>query len=411
MLLPFSHRRPRSGPAFVAVVVSAVCVSSILAPDAVALEDMLVSLSTDSELAGAPVRDQELVRHADGGTARVTWPSETLALISGDLSGNGSAEVFGDVDALHESVGGATAVDGLYLSLLSNEDGFLDGDVLRATPAGFVVHRSEAEFEALIGSLDGEIDVDAFQLDDDGTMLFSLAENEESSLLSGDAVGWVADGDILIWAPGDPQAAILFTESQVDDMVSAALGASTTMGDVKGLARDPQSGAVLFSVQSPSNHDASVFSTAGGGALVAGQTEADFGFGTNAELDALTVARSSYRSLTVSSGQPQAGETLTIELAGAAPGEVWIILAALDWEAAPVLGLDGWGGLVLSPDVLFSIMLGSAANLAVVTDGTGAATFTDDLGPGVPAIDVVVQAISPSPTLSSTNPVLLELGQ
>lgn len=384
-----------------------------LASAAAPAQDVLVSLSSDGAVGGQAVRDQDLLHHASGGVARVAWPSETLALFAGDLSGNGVAEVFGDVDALHDAGpdGGPTALGGLHLSLLSNQDGFLDGDVLRAGPGGFTVRWPESHFVGLVGASDGEIDVDAVHVDDDGSLLFSLAENEDSTLLSGDAAGVVADGAILSWSPGDAAATILFTESEVDGLVSAALGAATSIGDVKGLARDPGNGAVLFSVQSPSAHDASVFTTAGGGTLWSGHEEADFGYEGAAEHDALTIARSAFPSLTVSSSRPQADETLVVTLQGAQPGQAWILLAALGVEDTPSLGLDGWGGLVLAPDALFATMLAAAGNLVMLPDGAGAATFADALGPSVPAIDVVLQAVSPAPTLSSTNPVLIELGQ
>ena len=384
----------------------------VLTSLAAAQLEFVVSLTSDNSLDGAPVRDQDIVHHVAGQPAWVSWPSETLALVAGDAGGDGLHDHFGDVDALHDAGPGVTALEGLYLSLISNEAGFRDGDVLRATPLGFEVHLAEEHFVNILAAVDAEIDVDAVWLGADGSVIFSLAEDEASSQLSGDDPGVVADGDILYWAPGDPLASIMFTEADVDAMVTLALGGgSQSTGDTKGLTVDPDTGAVLFSVQSPSAHDGSVFSTEGGGQLVLGHMEEDFGWGGAAELDALSVAGSRFAALTVSSERPQPGDDLVISLAGAEAGTPWVVLAALSLQSPPSLALEGWGGLVLTQDGLLASTLASAPFLTITPDGTGKGALMVPLGLDLMPADVVLQAVSPTSNPAASNPLILELAQ
>jgi hypothetical protein len=380
-----------------------------MSPGLLAQIDIVVSLTSDNELSGQIVRDQDLVGHGAGEPATVSWPSETLSLFVGDIDGDGLFEELGDVDALHDAGSGPTAEAGLYLSLLSDQDGFSDGDVLRLSPGGTEVFLSEDAFVAAIGSVDGQIDIDAFHLDADGTILFSLAEDEESTTLSGDDAGKIRDGAILEWTA--TTISVLHTESEVELMVELALGAAVSIGDTKGISRDPSSGEILFSVQSPSAHDASVFSTAGGGVLLSGHEESDFGFTSAAEIDALSVAASQFASLTVSSGRPQAGEVLTVSLSGAEPGSLWIVLASLGLLDAPSLPLMGWGGLVLEQDALLGAMLNAAPWLVIVPNGMGDGNLVMPLGIALQPADVVVQAVAPGPLPKASNPLVLELGQ
>jgi len=370
--------------------------------------DLLVSTTSDADVAGAPARDQELLFHRAGQAARVAWASETLAQLAGDLDGDGLHDEPGDVDAVHDG-GGSTAADGLYVSFISDDLGVLDGDVVQITPLGLVPFLAEADVITATGATDGNVDVDAFHLDPDGSVLFSFAEDEASSSLSGDATGVIADGDILLWAAtGGVQ--VLLTESQVDGLVSVALGSATSTGDTKGLARDPDTGAVLFSVQSPSAHDASVFSDGGGGSLVAGHEESDFGYGGAAELDALTVAHAAWPGLTVADPRPQPGEDIVLTVRGAAPGSLQIVLAALD--VGPVLvPLDGWGGLVLANDAMLDTALRLLPTYSLVADGMGEASISIPVPAGMVPLDLTFQAVTWSTPALGSNPLVVELVQ
>src|SRR6185295_8818424 len=132
------------------------------------------------------------------------------------------------------------------------------------------------------------------------------------------------------WIPGNGNAVMLPTENQVSALVTHALGVTTTTGDTMSLARDPATDELLFTVQSPTAQDATVFSTAGGGTVVAGHAEADFGFTGSPECDALDVPLWSFPSLTVSTPAPAAGANFTVSIAGAQPNAPYVVLAAFD---------------------------------------------------------------------------------
>ena len=143
-------------------------------------------------------------------------------------------------------------------------------------------------FIQAIGSTDGNVDVDAFTLTDQGVIYFSLADTESSSTLSGSQAGVVMDGAILR-SDGQGNVSILYTEDDVDALLANALGGSPSAVDVQGLAWDAAQQRLLFTVQSPTSHDASVFTDQGGGALIPGYEEADLGFSGGIEMDALTL--------------------------------------------------------------------------------------------------------------------------
>jgi hypothetical protein len=371
--------------------------------------DLLCSLSADDTVAGAAVRDQDLVLHPAGMLAHVAWPSETLSLLAGD-GGLPLHPSFTDIDAVHDR-GGATADEGLLFSITTDEAGFLDGDVIGVGPSGSLeVSIAEAVFVAAVGSTDGNVDLDAFQLDADGTLLFSFGDNEGSAFLSGEDPNVLKDGDVLRLAPGAAAATVLYTEAQVSALVTQALGVASTTVDTLSLARNPQDGTVLFSVQSPTGHDASVFTTAGGGALLAGHAEPDLGFTVGPELDALSVAASRFPVVTTSVANPAPGATVVLGLADAAPGVPHLALVALTRVPA-AFPLQGWGGFVLAPDVLLGAALAAAPSLVIVPGGTGTGTLTAVLPLALGPTDVVVQVVAPGPGAAGSNPLLLELAQ
>jgi hypothetical protein len=372
--------------------------------------DVLISLSGDDVLPSGPVRDQDIVLQPTGQVAHVMYPSETLSLLAGD-KGTGNWPVFTDIDAVAD-VGGATADQGLYISISSDEAGFKDGDVIKCGPGGMTVWRTELAFMTATGCTDGNVDLDALQIDADGTIVFSFADNEASSFLSGDGTGIIKDGDVLTWAPGALTAQILYTETQINALVKHALNSSTAVSttDTKDVAREPFTGALLFAVQSPTSDDATVFSDANGGSIVAGHAESDLGFTVGPEIDALSVAVSHFPALTVSNGKPQAGDPLTLSLTDAWPGLPHIVLASLSGgNSKPAL--SGWGACVLQPDaLLFSTWHGA---MLIVPDATGAGSVTTILPPGIPATDIVVQAVAPpfAGVPRGTNPIVIELAQ
>lgn len=384
----------------------------LLAPSAAAQTSgefaLLFSTSAAAELPAHPVSDQELVSHAPSEGTRVAYP---LASLLGffDEGGGGLHALPGDLDAVHDT-GASPAAGGLLVSFASDGQGWEDGDVLRLSPEGPEVVYPEELFVVVCGALDENVDVDAVQLDADGTLYFSFSEDEDSSLLSGDDPGLIRDGDVLRWPEGATQAEIHLTESEIDALVSAALGSSETTGEVKGLARDPFSGALLFSVQSPSAHDASVFSTDGGGTLLAGFAESDLQFLDSEELDALSVRGAAFPALRPQALQPNAGEELVVELFGAEPGAVQLLLIAFD-HAAPWMSTEGWGGLVLADDAMFAHAVMVSGALLRTADGGGHAQWSFDVPPSFPALDVSAQCFELGTGVRASNPILVEGGQ
>jgi hypothetical protein len=373
---------------------------------------VLVSLSVDDTLPLGAVRDQDLVFHAPGAMAHVAWPSETLALFAGDQNGSNALHtVFGDVDAIATRPGGPTAAASLLISLASDEAGFKDGDVLAIGPAGFEVFIPEADFVAATGATDGNVDLDALQYDGDGMILFSFADNETSSVLSGDTPGLIKDGDIIQWVPAGGPPTMLYNETQVNGLVSHALSVSTTAGDTMSLARDHATGEILFSVQSPTANDATVFSTINGGTVVAGQAESNFGFTGSPELDALDVPLWTFPALTVDAPTPPPGASIKFSIAGAQPDKPYVLLASLSMPSTPSLALPGWGAAVLANDAVLAATLYSTPSLLMVPDALGNASLTASVPAVFPPTDFVVQVLKPAPAPECSNPLVLEVAQ
>jgi hypothetical protein len=403
------HERMARGPSVLPLLL---LLALALAPGLRAqVPDLLVSLTSDDALPNAPVGEEELVFHAPGTQAHVAFPRWTLSLLAGDAGGAQALHtLLNDVDAVHLSVAGPTAAQALFVSMPVDQAGFLDGDVLRFGPAGLEAYRKESDFVLITGASDGNIDIDAFHEDADGTLIFSFADNEDSAVLSGDTPGVIMDGDVLSWSPTTALAVMLHTESEISAMVSNALGAATSTTDTTGLARDPATGALLFSVLSPTADDASVFTTAGGGARLAGHEESSFGFTGSPELDGLTVATWRFPGLTVSNGMPLAGESVQFALAGAMPNRPYVVLASLSMGPIMVPS-EGWGGLVLTQDPLLLLTWSSASAFVVLPDAQGDGSLDLLVPAAMPPVDVVVQAIAPGALPDASNPVVLELLQ
>lgn len=387
-----------TGPSATALL-AALCLAG---PGAAQGFDVYVSLSSDDDVAGAPVRDEDIAWHGDGAVAGLALPGESFALWAGDVPG--------DVDALHDHGADGLASTSLYLSLQSDELGFRDGDVLRLVGDTMTVFLPEEAFGLATG-VDGDLDVDAFHLDPDGTVLFSFAEDETSTILSGDTPGTIADGDVLVWSGTATSAAILYTESVVTAMVNQALGNATASGDTKGLARDPTTGDVLFTVQSPSSDDGSVISAAAGGSLVAAHEEADFGFSGSGEIDALTVARTRFPTLSLGAPTVTAGDDVQVAVRAGPPNGAMVLLASSGLGTSPLITLDGWGGLILDDDPILAATLLAVPYLLIPTDGVGDGTFSTTVPPGLPPTEWVLQAVAPGPALTSTNPIRLVVEQ
>jgi hypothetical protein len=128
----------------------------------------------------------------------------------------------------------------------------------------------------------GFVDVDALCMRPDEELLLSFRDGLQSSSL-----GTIADGDIVSWNPQTGDASIYANESDVQAWVNNATGGGPAIGDVKSISFDTGRQALLFSVQSPSDQDATVFTTADGGSVFHEMSETSWQFRIPTELDAI----------------------------------------------------------------------------------------------------------------------------
>ncbi|MDG2310476.1 MAG: hypothetical protein P8L98_07850, partial [Planctomycetota bacterium] len=108
--------------------------------------------------------------------------------------------------------------------------------------------------------------------------------------LQSSSLGAIADGDIISWNPQTGAASIYANESDVQAWVNNAMGGAAAIGDVKSISFDTGRQALLFSVQSPSDQDATVFTAADGGSVFHELFEPSWQFRVPTELDALCLA-------------------------------------------------------------------------------------------------------------------------
>jgi hypothetical protein len=272
----------------------------------------------------------------------------------------------GDIDAvglLPDAAGGDWR-GALAFSLLSNEEGFLDGDVLGISPGGGVFTLvPEGALAALLGTPNASIDIDALDYDNQGRLLFSL-----QSFLAGTVLGNVENGDILRLEP-DGTLSRPFTEADVQLAYDNSGGPAGAVGDVQGLTAF---GAELYvALQSPSASDGTILKLGDAPSLVA--TEDSFGLG-GAEIDALTALDSAWDvgaiALDIDISLP--GAFVHAEGHGFTPAAPVLLLMAGQPGFDSSFGLAGFGELFLDLSDPWFLLSSSAAGLPVVgTDATG----------------------------------------
>jgi len=271
----------------------------------------------------------------------------------------------GDVDGFAYVPGPAPGrAESLAISLLSNEGGFLDGDVLVLDRGGgAVLLYSELDLAVALGAGGANIDLDAITFDDQGRLVFSLAAD-----LAASALGAVLDGDVLRLEAGLAGVTRLLTEAQVQTRFEQATGLTSAILDVQAL---DWAGAELWAaVQSPSSHDGSILALEGVPRVV--MDEATLGLGGE-EVDALAVLRpgDELPVFHITPDQALPGDTLHVEARGT-PGSVQLVLMAgntgyIDWARFP-----GFGGWYLSPvDPWFVGIRAAHGRPMVALDGAG----------------------------------------
>ena len=279
----------------------------------------------------------------------------------------------GDVDAVGLQPGVAPGHRGaLAVSLLSNEGGFLDGDVLGLAPGGGLELRvAEGDLAAALGLPDASLDLDALDWDDAGRLCFSLQAD-----LTGTLLGEVRNGDVLRLEP-DGTVTRPFAEADVQAALTAATGLTGAVGDVHGLA--VTGGDTWVVVQGPSAVDGTALRL-GAAPLLAGD-EALFGLG-GAELDALVALPAAYArgSLAVDQDLASPGAAVAGTGAGFAPGAPVVVVATGGQGGVTDLGLGGFGELALD---LFDPVLASPTWPVLQADALGRFQVTLTLPPGL----------------------------
>ena len=269
----------------------ATCLGALSAPAVAQVGSETLGLASPSSTAtlgshGA-IEDQDLVaKCASEALGRPWllaggWPS-----FVGDWSGDGRWDTPGDIDALSVlDPGSDLAPSEIVFSLLADEGGFEDGDLLRRRSDGRIeAWLTEADLRTALGTTSTAVDVDALEIGPQQEIWFSLASDLSSSVL-----GPIADGDVLVIdaLQGLRRA---YTEADLQRFAETAKGtALSAILDCIALSFDPADGVLAFIVQSPSDIDGSAIRV--DGRFVAGFQEADWGFTSAVELDALTLWR------------------------------------------------------------------------------------------------------------------------
>ncbi len=399
---------------------------------------LLVSTSGDAATASgrhANIDDEEILVYTPSDSAE---PAEYLSdlaweVIRGDADGDGRFdEEPGEIDAWHVSMG-TSARPLLFDALVSFSatERFLgdveveDGDVVRILPGGGVdVVFPESVFTMWTGTLD--VDVDAFAIDEAGDVFFSFADTEETAyptLISenGDDP-MLPDGTLFVVRAGESAAHILYTESEVLELVRAALSVSnSSIGDLQGLCPDPSApGELCFVISSTSSMlEGTVFSTAGGGSVATVNGMAlhgsSFGFETEEALDALSIVAAVADPIQIQVDDPDvpAGDASQVVLRilhGTPGGRARIIAspAALPVLAPVPNGLGGVGMYYVDTNsALFANSL-VRPKFEVTLDANGEALFSHPPRPIPAGIQRLLQVVDLE-TSEISEPLVLEI--
>lgn len=362
--LPGARRGASSVP-----FVRSLALLSVLAPLAAAQRTRVAVSTTDDvpTAAGFPVGDGDLV---------VVEPGMPVAphFLGGHFQAS-CGFTPGDVDAFTRLPGTRPGTaESLAFSLLSNEGGFLDGDVLALTHGGGVaILVSELELATALGMPGENLDVDAVTYDEHGDLLFSLTTDHLSATF-----GAISDGDILRLDAGFVVTREL-SEADVQTRFTQATGLADAILDVQAL--EWEGGELWCAVQSPSRHDGSVVRLNGIPAVMVDETTIGLG---GAEIDALGPIRpgDEVPCFRMEPGAALPGDTLTVEAYGE-PGALLMVLMAGNSGFLDFARFNGFGGWYLAPsDAWLTTQLAARSVPFVVLDGAGRYSRSWALPPG-----------------------------
>ena len=299
----------------------------------------------------------------------------------------------GDIDAFARRPGSTPGrADSIVFSLLSNEGGFLDGDLIGVSPnGGAVLLVSELQLATALGDPAAAIDVDALAYDDQGRVLFSLQTDQAS-------VG-VLDGDILRLELGMTSVTKVLSESDVQQRFTQATSLADAILDVQGL--EFEGGEIWVAVQSPSSQDGAVIQVTGTPHVVLDENAMGLG---GAEIDALALVRpgdevSSLRS-SIAEGLP--GDAVHFEVYGEPHARLMVLMAGntgvVDFTRWPGFGswfvdrFDPWMRAVIAThQVSFAQLDGNGRLSADWNTPTGSESgvgFGSELGWTLQMLDV-----------------------
>lgn len=312
----------------------------------------LFSLTNDGATLDEPlVRDEAVLRYSTGdASSRLYLDGFQWGAVLGDLDGDLYLERPTDIDALAyrpRRLGKRSAdISDLLFSFLSNEGPYLDGDILQLVEGqGIEVIITEAELVGALQLTSGAFDIDALAIDPQGGYLLSASSDHQTG-----ALGWLEDGAVWRFDPVGSSVSLLYSEAQVQTMVDSALGGTGPFGDLLSLAHTPDTGELVFTVQSPSSADATLIGVDHGGHELDGWRENDFGFASAAEIDAFTFAPASAPPhVAVDLRIAPAGQQVRFTVRHMTPGATSFGLVALNPAFVEAPGL-GAGYVFATPD-------------------------------------------------------------
>jgi hypothetical protein len=354
---------------------------------------VIASTAADTMLATDPLcRDEELLRFERGDEAARLWlPVDAWNALLGDADRDGQFDAPAGVDGLAWAPRGAGLPSLLDFWFTTDSDfqNWKDGDVLRVGPSGAIeIVIAEDTLRVALGTASA-FDLDALARDPDGRLYFSLRDGLSVSVL-----GAIEDGDVLLYDPLGGGVSRPWVEADLQAWVDVAVPGAGAIGDVKSLAFDPDTDALLFTVQSPTAHDATVFSSERGGSIFEGFEEPDFGFLQSTELDALEALGTPVpQAAVIVADQPivAPGQTFTLRVRHAVPHAVLYGVASN--RRAPRPSTRG-GFAIAAPELYAAARVWPTPGGMVTADGSGGVIVdiqAPNLPAGVPYLELYLQ--------------------